>query len=59
MDPKEIKKLSEKEDDDNDPKKLNTWRDTYDSIDDYEKHHGHGFWGNSSTGYIYDKDENN
>lgn len=30
----------------------NSWRDTYDSIDDYEKCHGHGFWGNSTTGYI-------
>ena len=26
------------------------------SIEEEEKYMGHGFWGNSTTGYIYDKD---
>jgi hypothetical protein len=26
------------------------------SIEEEEKYQGHGFWGNSTTGYIYDKD---
>lgn len=26
------------------------------SIDEIERETGHGFWGNSTTGYIYDKD---
>ena len=26
------------------------------SISDWEMHHGHGFWGNSTTGYHYDED---
>lgn len=26
------------------------------SIESWEKSHGHGFWGSSANGYIYDKD---
>ena len=26
------------------------------SIESWERSHGHGFWGNSTSGYIYDKD---
>lgn len=29
------------------------------SIDSWEKANGRGFWGNSTTGYHYDKDVNN
>jgi hypothetical protein len=29
------------------------------SIEEIEKRTGHGFWGNPTTGYIYDKDEKN
>jgi len=27
------------------------------SISEYEERTGHGFWGNETTGYIFDKDE--
>jgi hypothetical protein len=26
------------------------------SIESWERSHGHGFWGSSANGYIYDKD---
>jgi hypothetical protein len=29
----------------------------YGSVGEWEKHHGHGFWGNSTTGYITDEEE--
>ncbi|MFA5366355.1 MAG: hypothetical protein WC333_00330 [Dehalococcoidia bacterium] len=29
----------------------------YGTIENWEKHHGHGFWGNSTTGYITDEEE--
>lgn len=28
----------------------------YGTVENWEKHKGRGFWGNSSTGYIEDKD---
>ena len=30
--------------------------DHTESIQEWESNHGHGFWGNATTGYIYDKD---
>ncbi len=29
------------------------------SIEDWERKHSRGFWGNAATGYIYDKDLKN
>ena len=26
------------------------------SIEDWEKKHGRGFWGNATTGYVYNED---
>ena len=45
------KQIDALDDDDNIP----TTR-TSKSIQEIEEEQGHGFWGNSTTGYIYDKD---
>jgi hypothetical protein len=44
------KRLAELDDDD-----VPTTRPSK-SIQEIEEEQGHGFWGNSTTGYIYDKD---
>ena len=33
--------------------------DGYGTIQNWEKHNGRGFWGNETTGYIYNDDLNN
>jgi len=43
-------------------KQLKAWEEdvptvaSHKSIEEREREDGHGFWGNSTTGYIYDKD---
>ena len=44
------KKQLEQLDDDNIPVVKNT-----ESVEEYERRTGHGFWGNSTTGYVKDK----